>query len=120
MVIKMSIFDNPAHSEPTKEHAGKNYLPELRPFIAFPYQIIPKDRQKILVNCVDDAIGQATTENLQNEKILDHKMALNLIHDTLDDKEISVIEYTFMIQILNYYVFHMAVTGVPLNLKKLI
>ncbi|MBW9222112.1 hypothetical protein KKP97_03590 [Methanothermococcus sp. SCGC AD-155-C09] len=91
----------------------KNITEELKPYVDYP---IEKDRKKELLKALDKKIGECTNENGQ----LNFQEVLDEIYDScFEHKEINAIEYTYLIQVLSLYAYHIVITGTPIDLEKL-
>ena len=105
----MPIFENNTTSEKPKH----NIVEHLCPYIDYP---IEKSRKKELLKALDKTMGEHTENgNLNFKKVIDE------VYDSCFElNEITPVEYTYLVQVLSLYVYHVVVAGVPIDLEKLL
>jgi len=100
---------------------NKNRKPEnkgsiikiLKPYVDYP---IDKGRKKELLKALDRKIGEYTNDKGQ----LDFQGVIDELYEScFEHKEITTIEYTYLIQVVSLYVYHIVIAGVPIDLKEL-
>jgi len=105
----MGIFNKNRKSENSED-----IIKELKPYIEYP---IEKSRKKELLKALDKKIVECTDENGQ----LNFQEVLDEIYDSFFEVgEVDGIEYTFLVQVLSLYIYHVIIAGVPIDLEKLI
>ncbi|AEH06318.1 hypothetical protein [Methanothermococcus okinawensis] len=107
----MGIFNKNRKAETSK---NIDIVEKLKPYVDYP---IEKDRKKELLKALDKKIEEYTNEN----GILDFQEVLDELYDScFEIKEINGVEYTFLVQVLSLYIYHVIITGAPIDLEKLL
>ncbi|ACX72418.1 conserved hypothetical protein [Methanocaldococcus vulcanius M7] len=98
------------------ENPKKEMIELLKPYVDYPENVIPKHRKKALLKALDKKIGEHTDEN----GVLDYQSVLDELYDScFEENEINGAEYTFLVQVLSFYVYHLVVVEDPLDIKRL-
>jgi hypothetical protein len=107
----------PIFNKKKTENTKQDIVELLKPYVDYPENVIPKHRKKALLKALDKKIGEYTDEN----GILDYQSVLDELYDScFEENEINGAEYTFLVQVLSLYIYHLIVLGSPLEIEKLV
>ncbi|MCS3901598.1 hypothetical protein [Methanococcus voltae] len=99
-------------SKDLSEKALKKFKEDVFPCVDYPDDILQRERKISLIKILDDLFGNHTVDGELNYLTL-----LDAIHDLLCKNQLNELEYTYMVQILSFYIYHTVLFNKTLDLQ---
>ncbi|MBP2173116.1 hypothetical protein [Methanococcus voltae] len=94
------IFPEVKEEKEKENKLNDKIFDKLLSFVDYPNEVISKNRKKELIDSLDELIGECST----NEE-LNYKKVLNQLYEScFSSKVINEVEYTYLIQLMTFYV----------------